>query len=111
MACNCNSDGEWYDITEDSTFYLMAQLRVPATNELAIVDDVSHFRIDVYDVTDEDEGTQVIEGENEYPVTPYAEYVFSIPQTDSRWTKDSIGYNFAFPFMLDDADKFYRVEA
>jgi hypothetical protein len=110
MSCNCNGDG-WYEVTEDSTFFLLASVRLPATNALATVDDVEAFEVDTFDITDEDNVTQLTDGDLLDPVDEYVSYFYDAPQTDSRWTKNSEGYNFAYPVVLVDADLSILVSA
>lgn len=112
----CNSDKviiERLEAFAGSTVVLMAMVK-NADDEAITQADVADIRVDVYDLSEDPKspvdltGVEVMDG-SAYD-TPDADVVFDTPQTDSRWKKDSTGYNFAYRFVVPSvSDTNYEV--
>lgn len=95
---------ECQPVFEDSAFSLMARVHANGVNVTQAV--VSAISIYVYDTAD---GSQV--GSEVTPVV--ASTIYDALQTDGRWAKDNVGYNFrwdASDSVLPNGGKEYRIE-
>ncbi len=85
MAVNQICGKAW----EDTSPYLMARI-VSATNAVLQQADISSVTYSVFDLNDTT--TPVISPAS----IPVSQIIFNSLQTDSRWTVDATGYNFAY---------------
>ncbi len=93
-------------VIENSTVVLLARVADENGNNCEQAD-LSTIVCKVFDANDP-EGAAVAT-----PSVVIADSIYDTLQTDSRWTTDSTGYNFAFKLpasALADGDKKYRVE-
>lgn len=110
MSC-CNQSICWI---AGNTGVLMARV-VDVDDDPILQADVDSIRVDLLDMTDPSDptpvdstGTEITDG-SAYSEPDEADVVFDTYQTDSRWTKDSTGYNFAYAMAVPTRDVSYEV--
>ncbi len=90
----------------DSSIALMARIENiddPYLSDVQVAD-ITSITAQLYDVTDEDNRTAI--GDEE--TLTVADVIFDELQTDSRWSKDSEGYNFFHFVTVPEIDTTYE---
>ncbi len=109
MSCNPTVLSETV-VAENTNTYLAKIIGSDAS--IMAAEDCESVRIDLYEIDGEDStpvdltGTEITDGSAADEPDP--EDLFSELQTDSRWTKDSTGFNFAYKIAAPAKSKLYE---
>jgi hypothetical protein len=112
MGCK-SCDMETECVFADGTFVILARV-VKKDNTNITQAATSSVRVDVYELDEDDRtavdstGAEITTGAA-FDTPDKTVVIFDALQTDSRWTKDSTGYDFAYAMILPDWDKQYEV--